>query len=72
MKMAMTRAGTGSRIIITGDLMQTDAGKTGLADVLTLLRVKNTKGIALVEFGRQHVERSDTVKIALELFGDED
>jgi len=72
MKMAMTRAGTGSRIVITGDINQTDAGKTGLADVLTLFRVKQPKGIALVEFGRQHVERSETTKIALELFGDED
>jgi len=71
MKMAMTRAGEGSRVVITGDIMQTDAGKTGLADVLTMFRVKQVKGIALVQFERCHVERSETVKIALELFGDE-
>jgi len=71
MKMVLTRAGEGSRIVVTGDINQTDQGKTGLADILSLFRVKQTRGIVLVEFGKQHVERSDTVRIALELFGDE-
>lgn len=71
MKMVMTRAGEGCRVVVTGDINQTDAGKTGLADTLNLLRVKQPEGIKLVTFGTCHVERSKTVKIALELFGDE-
>jgi len=71
MKMVLTRAGEGCQVVVTGDINQTDQGKTGLADTLNLIRVKKPEGIALVEFRKQHVERSETVKIALELFGDE-
>jgi phosphate starvation-inducible PhoH-like protein len=75
MKMALTRAGSGSRIVVTGDTKQSDQGKQGLADVLHMLHMRerkgdNINGIRLVEFKHEHVERSETTKMALELFGE--
>lgn len=69
-KMIMTRIGEGSRIVITGDEGQSDQGMQGLSDVLWLIRQKNLDGIKLVQFKKQHVERSETAKLALSLFED--
>lgn len=68
MKMVMTRIAEGSRIVITGDEDQADQGMLGLRDVLHLCRLKKLDGICLVRFQPQHVERSETAKLALKLF----
>ena len=63
MKMVLTRIGEGSRMIITGDLSQTDLPthvKSGLRDALDVL--KDAKDIAFVEFGETDVVRSRLVK----------
>lgn len=63
MKMALTRIGEGSRMIVTGDLSQTDlppGTKSGLRDALDILR--EVKDIAFVEFGEVDVVRSRLVK----------
>ncbi len=63
MKMVLTRIGEGSRIIVTGDLSQTDlpgGQKSGLRDALEVLR--GVKDVAFVEFSESDVVRSRLVK----------
>jgi phosphate starvation-inducible PhoH-like protein len=63
MKMALTRIGEGSRMIVTGDISQTDLPggmKSGLRDAIEVL--KGTKDIAFVEFSEEDVVRSRLVK----------
>lgn len=69
MKMALTRIGEGSRMVITGDLSQTDLPggvKSGLRDALEVL--KGVKDISFVEFGEQDVVRSRIVKHIVEAY----
>jgi phosphate starvation-inducible PhoH-like protein len=74
MFMLITRIGQGSKMVITGDLKQSDRGvDNGLADFVRKLRAKpmnatNPMGIELVEMGREDVERSPLVKQLLELY----
>ncbi|MCE9508395.1 MAG: PhoH family protein [Alphaproteobacteria bacterium] len=63
MKMALTRIGEGSRMIITGDLSQTDLPggmKSGLRDAVDVL--KGVKEAAFIEFNEVDVVRSRIVK----------
>jgi len=63
MKMALTRIGEGSRMVITGDLSQTDLPggmKSGLRDAVDVL--KGVKDAAFIEFGESDVVRSRIVK----------
>jgi len=62
MKMALTRMGENSRMVVTGDLSQIDlpnGTKSGLADALETLQ--NTDGIATTTFTRRDVVRHDLV-----------
>lgn len=62
MKMALTRMGEGSRMVITGDLSQVDLPrgvKSGLADALETLN--NVNGIGHVSFTHRDVVRHDLV-----------
>ena len=74
MFMLITRIGQGSKMVITGDLKQSDRGvDNGLADFVRKLRAKpmnatNLMGIELVEMEREDVERSPLVKQLLELY----
>jgi phosphate starvation-inducible PhoH-like protein len=63
MKMALTRIGEGSRMIITGDVSQTDLPsgmKSGLRDALDIL--KGVKDTAFIEFDESDVVRSRLVR----------
>jgi phosphate starvation-inducible PhoH-like protein len=69
MKMALTRIGEGSRMVITGDLSQTDLPngvKSGLRDAVEVLR--GVKDTAFVEFVEQDVVRSRIVKHVVEAY----
>lgn len=72
MKMLLTRIGTGSRIIVTGDLAQHDRGfeKNGLQDFIK--RISNSECISSVKFEQKDVERHPAVKEVLRIYGDED
>lgn len=72
MKMLLTRIGTGSRIIVTGDLAQHDRGydNNGLKDISQRLS-ENNQRIDAVEFTKSDVERHPAVKEVLEIYGDE-
>lgn len=73
MKMLLTRIGTGSRIVVTGDLAQHDRGfeHNGLKDFLRLHSLNKSNMIGVVEFNRQDVERHPAVSAVLDIYGDE-
>lgn len=74
MKMLLTRIGTGSRIVVTGDLAQHDRGyeQNGLKDFIERLKQRQNKMFGIVEFQREDVERHEAVTAVLHIYGDED
>jgi len=71
MKMLLTRIGTGSKIVVTGDLAQHDRGydNNGLKDFTTKLTDKH-KTIKCVHFTKQDVERHPAVVDVLNIYGE--
>lgn len=72
MKMLLTRISTGSKIVITGDLAQTDRddAENGLLHLQHLLQQSDADIIAAVQFQHQHIERHPAVAQVLALYGD--
>jgi len=73
MCMALTRAGAETKIVVTGDLDQSDiGGVNGLADLLARLQLTTShQGAALIEhvaLGMGDVQRSEAVKEVLRLY----
>lgn len=67
---ALTRIGEGSRMIITGDLKQSDRGSdNGLTDFLS--RFDGTRSIRVCRFGQDSVERHPVITDILRLYGEE-
>jgi len=71
MKMLLTRIGTGSKIVVTGDLAQHDRGydNNGLKDFTTKLTDKHST-IRCVHFTKQDVERHPAVVDVLNIYGE--
>jgi phosphate starvation-inducible PhoH-like protein len=62
MKMLLTRIGTGCKVVINGDIKQSDiGGKSGLALILQMIK-KYDLPVPLVEFGVEDIVRSDICK----------
>jgi len=73
-KMAMTRIGQNSKMIITGDLKQKDRQFTkddGLGDFLLRLNNNKSELIDSVTFTRGDIERSPVVSEVLKLYNEE-
>lgn len=70
MLMLMTRIGEGSKMVITGDLKQSDRSEdNGLRDVLGKLKsAGGVEGVGFVELDFEDVERSPIVKRVLGLY----
>lgn len=69
MKMFLTRLGYSSKMVVTGDLTQTDlpkGKKGGLHQAINILR--NTKGIAIVELQKVDIVRHPLVKKVIEAY----
>lgn len=68
--MCMTRLAENSRLVVTGDLDQHDRGFdiNGLSDFLERIQNHHLKNIAVVRFGREHVERSEIVQEVLDIY----
>lgn len=68
MKMLLTRIGEGSKLIITGDLEQHDAGyeKNGLLDFIQ--RFENHSNIAITRFSNRDVERHPIIEDILSMY----
>jgi phosphate starvation-inducible PhoH-like protein len=74
MLMLTTRIGTNSKLVITGDLKQSDkTNQNGLRDLMYKLRRpenENLTEIKMVEMQYEDVERSPIVKIMLDIYDD--
>jgi phosphate starvation-inducible PhoH-like protein len=71
-KMLMTRIGTNSRIVITGDVEQADRanGDNGLMDLCERLQDHPVKGIAVCELEGRDVQRHKIIGDVLKLYAD--
>jgi phosphate starvation-inducible PhoH-like protein len=69
-KMLMTRIGSGSKIVITGDTDQADKriADNGLADILTRLKKGGVPGISLCEFESKDIQRHHMITHVLKLY----
>lgn len=68
-KMFLTRMGTNTKMIVTGDMTQIDlptSQRSGLVDALHIL--KGVKGIAFVELGKQDIVRHKLVTRIVEAY----
>ena len=72
MKMLLTRLGTGSKMVVTGDLQQADRpSNNGLLEFLGLYNnFQGHRYVDLVKFDVQDVERHEAVKEILAIYGD--
>jgi len=73
MKMLLTRIGEGSRMVVTGDIQQTDRkeAQNGLLDFNKLYQLyKRSEYINMVEFNYTDIERHPAVKEVLDIYGD--
>lgn len=69
MKMMLTRMGKNSKIIVTGDVSQSDRMCDGLNDLVSRLRKGDLpESIKLVELSEDDVVRSELVKHVLKLY----
>ncbi|XOV89881.1 MAG: PhoH family protein [Pseudomonadota bacterium] len=67
MKMFLTRIGTDARVVVNGDVAQSDIGAAnGLADALR--RVRNLPGVYVHEFERSDIVRSGLVRALLDRY----
>lgn len=73
MKMLLTRLGTDSKMIVTGDLQQADRpSNNGLLEFLQLFNnFKDHRYVDLCHFTAQDIERHEAVKEILAIYGDQ-
>jgi phosphate starvation-inducible PhoH-like protein len=70
--MFLTRLGVNGKMIVTGDLTQIDlpaSQKSGLRDAIE--RLKNIRGIAMVEFNQKDIVRHHLVQRIVDAYGKE-
>jgi phosphate starvation-inducible PhoH-like protein len=73
MKMLLTRIGENSRILVTGDVRQTDRkeGDNGLLDFRKLLaEFENSKYVSSILFNNKDIERHPAVEEILNIYGE--
>jgi phosphate starvation-inducible PhoH-like protein len=70
MKMLLTRIGDGSRIVVTGDIEQTDrtTASNGLLDLAQRLKQQACPGLAICELGVRDVQRHPVIATVLDLY----
>lgn len=69
-KMLMTRIGSGSKIVITGDVEQADRARSnnGLMDLCKRLGEGGVKGIAVCELDNRDIQRHRIIDSVLQLY----
>ena len=71
MKMALTRLGENSKMVVTGDLVQADRGtNNGLQDFINRLEHQETPRISIVKFTLNDIERHPVVQDVLNIYGE--
>lgn len=70
MKCLLTRLGENSKVVITGDLQQSDRGleMNGLDDFLYRLKDRRSDSISSVEFSTLDIEREEVVREVLDIY----
>jgi phosphate starvation-inducible PhoH-like protein len=70
MKMLLTRIGTGSKIVVTGDVEQTDRSQrhNGLADLCARLADNPAAGLRVCELNHRDIQRHPVINTVLELY----
>ena len=70
LKMIMTRIGEGSKLIITGDIEQTDrkTAQNGLMDLIDKLNSYQVPGLSLCKFDVKDVQRHKIIEHILKLY----
>ena len=74
MKMLLTRLGENSRMVVTGDIRQTDRreGENGLIDFNKLMeKFGNSQYVDWIKFDHKDIERHPAVAEILKIYGDE-
>jgi phosphate starvation-inducible PhoH-like protein len=71
LKMLLTRIGENSKIVVTGDVEQTDKNKVnnGLMDLCTRLQANNYPGLQLSELSARDVQRHPIITSVLKMYG---
>lgn len=75
MKMLLTRLGEGSKIVVTGDVKQTDrkVADNGLLDFMQLTKQNgSSQYIETIQFSHKDIERHPAVTEVLKIYGDSD
>lgn len=70
LKMLMTRIAEGSKIVITGDVEQTDrrTKDNGLLDLTEKLKINQVDGMNIVEFDNKDIRRHKIIESILKLY----
>jgi len=70
MKMLLTRIGAGSKIVVTGDVEQTDRTtvNNGLIDIAARLDRNSSKGLQVCQLGAKDVQRHPIINTVLEIY----
>lgn len=71
LKMLLTRIGENSKIVVTGDIEQTDKNHSdnGLMDLCARLQANNYRGLKLSELGARDVQRHPIITSVLKMYG---
>lgn len=71
LKMLLTRIGENSKIVVTGDVEQTDKNNSnnGLMDLCSRLRAGNYPGLQLSELGSRDIQRHPIISSVLKMYG---
>ena len=74
MKMLLTRIGQNSRIVVTGDVEQTDRSskQNGLLDLAIKLKTMNPNGISICQLTAKDIQRHPIIDTVLTLYKEED
>lgn len=69
-KMLLTRIGVGSKIVITGDVEQTDRRRAdnGLMDLEDRLRQMNVPGMEICKFDHRDIQRHSIIEHVIKLY----
>jgi phosphate starvation-inducible PhoH-like protein len=72
MKMLLTRIGENSKILVTGDVEQTDRKRVdnGLIDLCERIKNSGSNGLELCELGSRDVQRHPIITNVLKMYGD--
>jgi phosphate starvation-inducible PhoH-like protein len=70
MKMLLTRIGNNSKVVISGDLQQTDIdfNNNGLYDILNKLKNYNNNMIKIITLNNEDVLRSEFTSVILDIY----